>query len=181
MSKKETLRFAVVCASNQNRSMEAHKVLMQEGFNICSYGTGTMVRLPGPSIDRPNNYQFGVPYQVMYDDLYRQNKDLYTHNGILDMLDRNRKIKTAPERFQENWDEFDIVFTCEERVFDAACDGLPVNSDLLNRNSVSNSSVHLINVDIIDNRESAAVGGQLILQLANKVLILTADCFMPRY
>ena len=34
------------------------------------------------------------------------------------MLDRNRRIKEKPERFQENQDEFDLIVTCQERVFD---------------------------------------------------------------
>ena len=34
------------------------------------------------------------------------------------MLDRNRRIKQKPERFQENKDEFDLIVTCQERVFD---------------------------------------------------------------
>ena len=105
----------------------------------------------------------------MYDDLYAQNKEFYTKIGVLDMLDRNRKIKTAPEKFQENTKEFDIIFTCEERVFDAACDGIGFDVDLLNRESHSNAPVHLFNVDIIDNREQAAIGGRLILDLAEKV------------
>jgi len=40
------------------------------------------------------------------------------------MLDRNKKIKKAPERFQDSTGIFDIIFTCEERCFDAVCEGL---------------------------------------------------------
>ena len=42
----------------------------------------------------------------------------YKQNGILHMLDRNRRIKPHPERFQETEEEFDLVVTVEERVYD---------------------------------------------------------------
>jgi len=34
------------------------------------------------------------------------------------MLDRNRRIKTWPEKFQSSTEQFDVIFTCEERVYD---------------------------------------------------------------
>lgn len=47
----------------------------------------------------------------------------YKQNGILHMLDRNRRIKPKPERFQANRDLFDIIVSCEERVYDQIIEG----------------------------------------------------------
>ncbi|KAK9146745.1 hypothetical protein Sjap_006648 [Stephania japonica] len=71
------LRYAMVCSSNQNRSMEAHSLLKRQGFDVCSYGTGAHVKLPGPSLREPNVYEFGTPYKHMFDDLRRKDPELY--------------------------------------------------------------------------------------------------------
>lgn len=48
----------------------------------------------------------------------------YKQNGVLHMLDRNRRIKKFPQRFQDERDEeFDIVITAEERVYDQLVEG----------------------------------------------------------
>ncbi|VVT56953.1 uncharacterized protein SAPINGB_P005440 [Magnusiomyces paraingens] len=142
--------------------MEAHRVLKKAGYIVESYGTGSAVRLPGSSIDRPNTYSFGTPYKTMYNDLSKKDIRLYTANGVLTMLDRNRKIKDHPERWIEHKRIFDVVFTCEERCFDAVC------YDLMNRGANINKLVHVINVEIKDNHEEAYVGARGILDLANR-------------
>ena len=63
--KMQETTFAVVCSSNMNRSMEAHRILAKKQFNVKSYGTGTQVKLPGPSQDRPNIYGFDWSYDAM--------------------------------------------------------------------------------------------------------------------
>ncbi|ONK58383.1 uncharacterized protein A4U43_C09F11730, partial [Asparagus officinalis] len=73
--KSPKLRYAMVCSSNQNRSMEAHSLLQRHGFDVSSYGTGAHVKLPGPSYREPNVYEFGTPYHKMYDDLLRKNPE----------------------------------------------------------------------------------------------------------
>jgi len=42
----------------------------------------------------------------MLKDLLGKDKTLYTQNGILHMLERNKRIKSKPERFQELNEKF---------------------------------------------------------------------------
>jgi len=51
------------------------------------------------------------------------NGNRYTENGLLSMLDRNRRIKLKPERFQACFDHFNVIITCEERVYDQVLEG----------------------------------------------------------
>ncbi|KAJ2157977.1 RNA polymerase II subunit A C-terminal domain phosphatase [Coemansia sp. RSA 552] len=157
------VKFAVICASNMNRSMEAHFQLQKHGYNIQSFGTGSAVRLPGPSPNQPNIYQFGTAYTKIYDDLTSQDSALYTRNGLIMMLERNRSVKKAPQRFHDERAFFDVIFTCEERVFDA------VHEELLNRAGVNSRPVHVINIEIVDNHREATVGAKTILELARQI------------
>lgn len=143
--------------------MESHKVLMDAGFDVSSAGTGSAVRLPGPSIDRPNVYPFGTPYERIYNELMAQDPKLYRANGLARMLERNQKIKPAPQRWHEGRGVYDFVFTCEERCFDS------VIEDLLHRGGGLNKIVHVINIDIKDDDENAQIGGRGILELAKRL------------
>ncbi|KAG5289829.1 transcription/RNA-processing factor Ssu72 [Histoplasma ohiense] len=181
------LKFCTVCAANQNRSMEAHNRLSAppSSYPVISFGTGSLVRLPGPSIAQPNVYNFNtVSYAQMYDELLQKDPRLYRNNGVLPMLERNKSVKWGPERFQE-WvpgmprldhvsrgDKgalgtegglVDAIITCEERCWDAVVD------DLMNRGAPLNRPVHVFNVDIRDNHEEALVGSKAILDLADRL------------
>ncbi|KAI9724300.1 MAG: RNA polymerase II subunit A C-terminal domain phosphatase [Chrysothrix sp. TS-e1954] len=177
------LRFCTVCASNNNRSMEGHLRLASAHYPVISFGTGSLVRLPGPSISQPNIYQFNTSsYEQMHKELYDKDPRLYKANGILNMLERNRAVKWGPERWQD-WaigksrtnhvadkgssgaegGVVDVVITCEERCWDAVVD------DLLMRGSPLNRPIHVFNVDIKDSHEEALVGGNAILDLADSL------------
>lgn len=163
--------------------MEAHLRLSSASYPVISFGTGSLVRLPGPSINQPNVYNFNSKtYDDIYNELSSKDRGLYRANGLLNMLERNRSVKRVPERWQD-WNVgkprldqqsdrgsrgseggvVDVVITCEERCWDAVVD------NLLERGSPLNKPVHVINVDIKDNHEEALVGGSAILDLANSL------------
>ncbi|XP_063903295.1 RNA polymerase II subunit A C-terminal domain phosphatase SSU72-like [Zophobas morio] len=163
MTTVSDLRIAVICSSNMNRSMEAHAFLAKKGFLVQSYGTGDKVKIPGSAADKPNIYDFGVSYDEIYHDLLNKDKSLYTQNGLLHTLDRNRRIKSHPERFQETDEKFDILITCEERVYDQVVEFMETKTP------IENSIVHVINLDIQDNLEEATIGAFLISDMCTKL------------
>jgi len=88
------------------------------------------------------------------------------------MLDRNRRIKPRPERFQLSKDKFDILITCEERVYDQVIECME------SRTKEDNQPAHLINIDIQDNHEEATVGSFLICELVTVVLYIFLLTFL---
>ncbi|KXJ15545.1 RNA polymerase II subunit A C-terminal domain phosphatase SSU72 [Exaiptasia diaphana] len=79
------------------------------------------------------------------------------------MLDRNRRIKTHPERFQEAREQFDLIITAEERVFDQVIEHLG------SFEPETYTPVHVINIDIQDNHEEATLGAFLICDLCQDI------------
>ncbi|CAG9803700.1 unnamed protein product [Chironomus riparius] len=163
MSYISDLSIAVICSSNMNRSMEAHHFLNKKKFKVRSFGTGDKVKLPGTAIDKPNIYEFGSPYSEIYEDLSKKDKAYYTQNGLLHMLDRNRRLKLAPERFQNCQERFEVVITCEERVYDQVVEYLET------KGNVANIPVHIINIDITDNHDEAVKGAFIISDLVTQL------------
>lgn len=157
------LRFAVVCSSNMNRSMEAHSFLHKKGYDIKSYGTGAMIKIPGESERKPNAYPFGTTYDSIYADLAAKDKELYTKNGMLHIMERNRRIKSGPERFQECQETFEIILTVEEKVYDQTLE------HFAGREAVDETPVHVINMNVIDNPEDATIGAFLLCELAQNL------------
>jgi len=139
--------------------MEAHALLKQNNYTVASYGVGGHVKLPGPNAKSPNTYKFGTPYQTIYDDLMAKDPALYTRNGLLKMVKRNIGVKHAPERWQNSLTQHDVVLTFEEWVFDK------VVEDLMGRDSESGASVLVVNLDVKDNHEEAALAAPQALKL----------------
>lgn len=154
------LKFAMVCYSNQNRSMEAHKVLQEGGCNVVSYGVGTCVRLPGPNAYEPNVYEFGTPYQAILADLRSKpasDQPHYERLGLISMLERNMRVKSAPEKWQLSADDdIDVVVTFEERVMDLLLE------NMASRSVESMRPVLVVNLEVPDNnREALAAAPQV--------------------
>lgn len=79
------------------------------------------------------------------------------------MLDRNRRLKRCPEKFQHCPERFDIIVTAEERVYDQVIEFME------SKPPVSNQPVHVINIDIQDNHEEATLGAFLISDMITMV------------
>lgn len=159
------LRVSTVCASNMNRSMEAHRVLALRGYSVKSYGTGSHVRLPGLSADRPAVFEFGVPYETMSSELRRTNAAAYTQNNVLSMLDRNAKIKRAPEQWAAAAKErFDLILCFEARVFEAV-----VEDFVCVRSPAVFQPAFIINLEVLDTHSAAAVGAKVALDLVDQL------------
>lgn len=80
------------------------------------------------------------------------------------MVDRNRRIKRCPERFQVCTEKFDIIVTVEERVYDHVIEFME------SKEPVHNCPVHVINIDVQDNQEEATIGAFLICDMISMVI-----------
>lgn len=128
------LRYSLVCSSNMNRSMEAHAAFLNAGFTkVASLGTGRMVRLPAATIEGQISFDFGTPYTDILKELESQSEtdvrlqDFYRRTKLLDILRRNARIKTAPERLQEIEElAYDVILCFDMRVYDAVQEDLQV-------------------------------------------------------
>jgi len=125
-----------------------------------------MIKVPGPSADRPNAYSFGTSYEAIYQDLKAKDTSLYTQNGLLMLLDRNRRIKERPQRFQDSSEKHDVIVSCEERCYELVCEEL--QSRMVSE-ECGGQPVVVINVDIRDTPEDAVVGARTILQIVQRL------------
>ena len=57
-----------------------------QSLQVASYGVNGHVKLPGPTQRQPNVYEFGTPYEVIYEDLRSKDEKFYEHKGLLQVL-----------------------------------------------------------------------------------------------
>ena len=141
-------------------SVLAQETRCESSTFICA-NVRVEVKLPGPSASQPNVYEFGTSYLEIWQDLVVKDEAMYKQNGLLHMLDRNRKIKEAPERLQECGLQFDVILTAEERVFDQVLEHFESRGGCEEAGGI----VHVVNMDIQDNQEEATIGAFLFHEL----------------
>ncbi|XP_037958293.1 RNA polymerase II subunit A C-terminal domain phosphatase SSU72-like [Teleopsis dalmanni] len=163
MPKKDSLSVAVICASNMNRSMNAHLLLKNKGFDVKSYGVGDLIRIAGKTRNKPNYYPFGTSYQEIYNDLVAKDKKYYKSIGFLKLLERNRTIKNAPERFQDCTEQFDLIVTVEQCIFEQ------VVKTIQSHYPTTRRYVHVVNIDVEDCLQKASYGSVLIAEFLTKI------------
>lgn len=154
-------RFATVCSSNVNRSVESSVVLHNAGFDVKSFGCGSGVKLPGPKGARA--FEFGTRYADMADTLLREDPEHYNRLGLVDLLRRAGKMKLAPSRWQDAEStvvaSFDVVLCFEFRLFDT------VVADIQQRDPQQFTPIHVVCVDTRDTPQDAVNVGRSVLDL----------------
>lgn len=164
------LRFACVCASNVNRSMAAHQVLMNNNFNVSSYGTSQCISMPGPN--GPKLFDFGTTYSEIISNMKEeeesQDRKFYTELGLITMLERDLSIKEKPEKFSSTFETksrnyFDVIFTYEKRIMEG------VILEFHKHGSATYDLCHVINIETPDNNQNALVSAYTTLEIAKKI------------
>ncbi|KAK8817603.1 hypothetical protein WA538_004323, partial [Blastocystis sp. DL] len=142
--------------------MEAHDLFEKNGLRVSSFGTGSEIKIPGLTIKTPLSYKFGTEYEVILNDLIGKNKEFFTKREIIPMLQRDMRVKKAPQRFQDSCDvsQIDICICFDERVFDQ------VLEDLEFRNTNGMKPIFVFNLHIQDRPSSAREGAKSALRLA---------------
>ncbi len=57
--------------------VESFVIFSKKGFDVKSYGTGSVIKLPGAGPNQPNVYEFGTTYDEIFKDLSAKDQQLY--------------------------------------------------------------------------------------------------------
>ncbi|KAG7396411.1 RNA polymerase II subunit A C-terminal domain phosphatase [Phytophthora boehmeriae] len=167
--------FAMVCANNVNRSAAAHGSLRSAGLRVCSYGAGRRVTFPGKTSTDSRSFKFLTPYALMHSTLEKEDKELFTSNGVLQILERDMPLKEAPERWQNLTNKqlkaIDVVVCLDYVMF------LTVLEDIQMRIRVTfkHKQLHIICLDTKDTPEEALTGSERVLELCKELDVPMAE------
>lgn len=85
----------------------------------------------------------------------------YSRNGMLQMIDRNRNVKVAPEKWQHCTMLFDLVICFEEPVFLAALNSLQDKQvSQVGQGLQGRKAVHVVNIQTTDTPAAAKLGAE---------------------
>ena len=73
------VRITIFSSAADSARNPPGNVAMQVG----SFGVNGHVKLPGPTQQQPNVYNFGTPYQTIYNDLKSKDEGFYEQKGLL--------------------------------------------------------------------------------------------------
>ncbi|KAF4036869.1 Ssu72-like protein [Phytophthora infestans] len=149
--------FAMVCVNNVNLSAAAHESLSSAGMRVYSYGAGRRVTFPGKTISEARTFKFLTPYATMHSILEKEDAALFTGNGVLQILKRDRPLKTAPERWQSLSNKQLISI------------GVVVYIQMRIRLSFKTKQLHIICLDTVDTPQEALTGGERVLKLCREL------------
>merc|ERR1712100_222654 len=172
MGQRFTMKIACICRHNMNRSMEAHETLSKKYKKVSSYGTGKRCKLPGRSADEPVHFDFGTPYAEMFEELSQRDPRLYEQNGCLEMVERNMRVKRAPQRWANHEGHCDVVLTFERVVFNAVLEELNRRAD---ENDGAGEPCQVVNIETIDRKKEAVTGAAYAAELVD----LVRPCLLP--
>ena len=173
---RSPLRFACVCASNVNRSMEGHRALSSNGFNVCSYGTNSQITMPGPD-GKAIMYDFGTTYNEIAANM----KELVAgivdnqYEQFIEMIEKDAKVKEKPERFTSTFESnsrktFDVIFTYQKTPVMEK-----VIQDFLSHGNMNFELCHVINIETKDDRKNALTSANHTLRLAERISEVVAQ------
>ena len=141
----------------------------------------------------PLSYPFGpeTTYaQILQDLLDSNTPDIYLSSGIIDLLDRNSKVKPSPEQWQqEHFREFDLVISFTNRSFLSILRSLRSTSLATTTTGVATETVTPTQTETTDAGRTIPTGHQVHLinletrddpktadEVANHVIDLVERC-----